>query len=58
MKNHRHKLTERSKKDSSRTKESPSHPRGETSKTPQAPSGRVRRTPDGTVEENSEEAAP
>lgn len=58
MKNTRNKVSDRSKKIGSRNKVTPvSTPRDER-KAPQTHSGRVHRTPDGTIEENSEEAAP
>ena len=58
MKNTRNKISDRSKKISSRTKEIPVNTPSDERKDPQTHSGRVHRTPDGTIEENSEEAAP
>lgn len=58
MKTHRNKISDRPKKTNSRTKVAPLSPRSDGRKAQQTPSGRVHRTPDGTIEENSEEAAP
>jgi hypothetical protein len=58
MKNPRNKVSERPKKTSDRSKVAPLSSRSDGHKAPQTPAGRVHRTPDGTIEENSEEAAP
>jgi hypothetical protein len=58
MKNHRQKVSDRPKKSNSRSKVAPLSSRSDGHKAPQSPAGRVHRTPDGTIEENSEEAAP
>lgn len=57
MKNPRSKITDRPRKSSGR-KVAPLSTRTENRKAGQVHPGRVRRTPDGTIEENSEEAAP
>lgn len=57
MKNQRNKSSDRLKKATPAPhSHTPHSHRSDTGK--KTPSGRVRRTPDGTVEENSEEAAP
>ena len=58
MKNPRNKISDRPKKSTSRSKVAPLSSRSEGRKAQPTHSGRVHRTPDGTIEENSEEAAP
>lgn len=57
MKNPRNKVSDRRKKSTPR-KVAPLSVSTEGRKAGQVHSGRVHRTPDGTIEENSEEAAP
>lgn len=58
MKNQSNKVSHSPKKERPVSKATPVNSRSDARKPIEPQSGRVRRTPDGTVEENSEEAAP